>query len=184
MSTQIYIARHASPDWHRTDIRYDVPPGPPLTERGEQEAMLLGEFLMARDVGRVYASPMLRASRTAELAAGVMGLSAQIDHRISEHRKEETGRDVSNRLRPFWVEISTEAERNGPVCFVTHGGPMKMLLYQSGMPEKTLTDHNGRFDHGNPAPPAGAWLISRDDRDEPWTLTLGFSPPHNEDNYA
>ena len=34
----LYLARHATPDWNMRDIRYDIPPGPPLVPQGEEEA--------------------------------------------------------------------------------------------------------------------------------------------------
>ena len=34
----VYLARHATPDWNRKDIRYDVAPGPDLVAQGEAEA--------------------------------------------------------------------------------------------------------------------------------------------------
>ncbi len=183
MSIEIYIARHASPDWTRTDLRYDVPPGPPLTARGEQEARALGQFLKQRDVVRIYGSPMLRASSTANLAAEVLGLSAVIDPSISEWTKEETGREVSDRLRPFWEQLCNESAQAGPICLVTHGGPMGMLLYQRGLSEEMLASNNGPFDHGTPSPASGAWRVAGEHSEGPWTLDLCFEPPRNEANY-
>ena len=78
MAVEIYIARHATPDWHRTDIPYDIAPGPPLTPQGEREAIALGEFLHSRSVQKIYASPLERAHQTGLLAAQIMDLEVTV----------------------------------------------------------------------------------------------------------
>ena len=62
----IYLARHATPDWSRTDLPYHLLPGPPLVPQGEAEAAELGRFLREAGVSRLYTSPLERARRTAE----------------------------------------------------------------------------------------------------------------------
>ena len=59
-TSAIYLARHATPDWNRRDIRYDIAPGPDLVPQGEAEAAQLGEFLRTTGVTRIYASPLVR----------------------------------------------------------------------------------------------------------------------------
>ncbi|MFN3332154.1 MAG: histidine phosphatase family protein, partial [Caldilinea sp.] len=75
----IYLARHATPDWNRKDIRYDVAPGPDLVPQGEEEAIKLGEFLHAVGVTQIVASPLVRTQRTAEIAGAVAGIPVVID---------------------------------------------------------------------------------------------------------
>ena len=70
-TSAIYLARHATPDWNRRDIRYDIAPGPDLVPQGEAEAAQLGEFLRTTGVTRIYASPLVRTRRTAEIAAAL-----------------------------------------------------------------------------------------------------------------
>ncbi|MEZ4609900.1 MAG: histidine phosphatase family protein [Caldilineaceae bacterium] len=50
-----------------------MPPGPPLVPDGETEAAKLGEFLRAAGVTKVYASPLERTRRTAEIVGEVSG---------------------------------------------------------------------------------------------------------------
>ena len=47
MPQQIYLIRHATPDWTRKDIPYHLPPGPPLIEQGLAEAQALAAFLLS-----------------------------------------------------------------------------------------------------------------------------------------
>src|SRR5579883_1846750 len=75
----IQLARHGETAWSlsgqhtgRTDI--------PLTARGEQAAVRLGERLRAGSYARVYTSPLERARRTCELA----GFDGEVDPDLAE----------------------------------------------------------------------------------------------------
>jgi len=77
----IYLARHGETAWSvsgqhtgRTDI--------PLTERGQREALRLGERLRAMTFAWVLSSPLQRASRTCELAG--LGGRAELDPDLVE----------------------------------------------------------------------------------------------------
>lgn len=176
MPVKIYLARHASPDWQRTDIRYDIAPGPPLTARGEAEARELGAFLRSRSVRKLYASPLERAHRTASLAGEILGICPTMEDAIAEWRRDETTAMVTERLLPFWERICLESNEEGPLCLVTHGGPLGLLLRRLGMSADELKGHAERFDNNNPAPPAGLWLAVSRDVTSPWELEMVFSP--------
>lgn len=77
----IYLARHGETAWTisgqhtgRTDL--------PLTERGEHNAMRLGERLKGLSFAKVFTSPLQRARRTCELAG--FGSVAEIDPALVE----------------------------------------------------------------------------------------------------
>lgn len=175
-SGTIYIARHASPDWTRTDIAYDRPPGPPLTPEGEKEALELGEYLRSCGIVQLYASPLERARRTAELAAEVIGIQTQVEDAIAEWRRDETADLVAKRMMPFWEGIVADSLKVGPICLVTHGGPIGLILRNLGMPSRHLKAFRTCFDHHNPAPPAGLWRSVYDDTKNQWELNLVFIP--------
>lgn len=176
MPIAIRLARHATPDWSRKDIPYHVPPGPPLVARGEREALALGRFLRHSRIARVYTSPFERALRTAQIAAGALGLPPIVDAAIGEWRTDETRDMVAARLEPFWRKICAQSEMHGPILAVTHGSPIGFLLSSLGLPSESLAAHQARFDHGNPAPPAGAWSATAPAAGGPWTLNLAFVP--------
>jgi broad specificity phosphatase PhoE len=76
-----YLARHGETAWTvtgqhtgRTDL--------PLTERGEDNARLLGERLGGLTFAKVFTSPLQRARRTCELAG--FGSVAEIDSDLFE----------------------------------------------------------------------------------------------------
>jgi broad specificity phosphatase PhoE len=77
----VYLARHGETPWSisgqhtgRTDL--------PLTEQGETNARLLGQRLKGLKFGKVFASPLQRASRTCDLAG--FGGVAQLDEDLLE----------------------------------------------------------------------------------------------------
>jgi len=77
----VYLARHGETAWSlsgqhtgMTDL--------PLTERGERNAVRLGERLKAITFARVFTSPLQRAMRTCELAG--FGAVAEIDRNLLE----------------------------------------------------------------------------------------------------
>ena len=175
MIPTIYLIRHATPDWSRTDLVYHLPPGPPLTAQGEAEAAKLGDFLRDMSVGHLFTSPLVRCRRTAEIAAEPLGLTPVEDARLSEWRPDEKAPAVRARLWPAWVHAGELCLDTGAVALVTHGGPIGLLLTELGLDPKLLSQYQSRFDRGNPVPPAGAWRAVRASPDAPWSLELAFT---------
>ncbi len=176
-SLHIYLIRHASPDWSRTDIPYDIPPGPPLLVKGEHEAELLGVFIRQAGLKKLYHSPLERTKRTAQIIAQVAGIGLQEDLSLAEWRSDENAQLVGVRLLPTWEKVIAECEHVGSIGLVTHGGPITVLLRHLGMDQDTLGGFCHTFDHHNPLPPAGVWLAKRDVDSPDWDLSLVFTPP-------
>jgi broad specificity phosphatase PhoE len=176
MIPTIYLIRHATPDWSRTDLVYHLPPGPPLTAQGEAEAAKLGDFLRDMEVRHLFNSPLERCKRTAEIAGAGAGLTPQEDLRLAEMRPEEKAPEVRARLWPAWVHAGELCLEDGPVALVTHGGPVGILLTELGLDAKQLAQYQAKFDRHNPLPPAGAWRCVRVSPDAPWALELAFTP--------
>ena len=172
----LYLVRHATPDWSRTDLPYHLPPGPPLTPQGEREAAQLGEFLRDMGVRRFWHSPLERCARTAALAAEVAGATLELDTRLAEIRPEEKPADVLARVWPVWEEAGRAREAGETLALITHGGPVSLLLTELGLSAKDLSHYQGKFDRRNPLPPAGAWRALRPTPSGPWSLDLAFTP--------
>jgi len=171
----VYLARHATPDWSRTDIPYDIPPGPPLTDLGEAEAKKLGAFLADAGVIQLFVSPLERAQHTAIIAAQALGVPITTVDAIAEWRHGESEEAVLGRAHAFWKELFEDNPVNGPVALFSHGGPIRLLLETlSGDPAR-ISEYLPRFDHHNPLPPAGAWRAQRQD-DGSWQVDLVFTP--------
>jgi len=179
MPALIYLIRHATPDWSRTDIRYDVPPGPPLTAQGEAEATKLGEFLHTAGVRKIYASPLERTQRTAALAAQAGSIPVIEALELAEWKRGESETEILARFTPFWTNAWAESTDGGPIAFVTHGGPIRMLLQHLKLDQAEIDFYRRQFDRDNPVPPAGAWAVSQPAGAGSWQLELAFTPqPH------
>src|SRR5262245_47636066 len=128
MTPTLYLVRHATPDWSRVDIRYDIPPGPPLTAQGEAEALKLGEFLRAAEVQKLYASPLERTRRTAELAGELARVPVVEELALAEWQRGASEGEVLARLLTFWESAWLESSALGALALITHGGPIRLLL--------------------------------------------------------
>jgi probable phosphoglycerate mutase len=101
---QLYLVRHGETEWAaagRHTGRTDVP----LTTRGEEAARRLGTRLAGRSFARIWTSPAMRATRTAELA-GFAGPRAEADPDLWEwdYGAYEGLRAAEIRTRqPGWV---------------------------------------------------------------------------------
>ena len=176
MTTKIYLARHATPDPSREDLKYDVMPGPALTEQGEAEALLMGEFLRAEKIEKIYASPFGRTQQTARLAAGVIGIPVVTQPELSEWRHDETEQDVHARLDVWFEHICQQSALFGPVCLVSHGGPLGVMLANLGMPRAVVKSYCLKFGGKQAAPHAGIWRATRSAPGVCWQLELVFVP--------
>lgn len=172
----VYLARHATPDWNRRDIPYDIPPGPPLTEQGEREASALGSYLLEQGVVKIYASPLVRTLHTAQIAAEICGASLIVAHEIAEWRRDEDEPTVLERVRPLWQRAGDESQEIGPIALVTHGGCVLAMLNHLRVDQAQINLYRNQFDHRNPLPPAGAWLTRQESFGVPWMAHLAFSP--------
>lgn len=77
----VYLARHGETAWSLSGQHTGVT-DLPLTERGEENARLLGQRLRGMQFAAVYSSPLQRALRTCELAG--FGPLAQLDPELTE----------------------------------------------------------------------------------------------------
>ena len=76
------FVRHGETEGNRTR-RYQMP-HTPLNETGEGQAALAAKSLAATRIGRLVASPMARAWRTASLVAAEHGIHPEVDGALSE----------------------------------------------------------------------------------------------------
>ncbi len=176
MPVDLFLVRHASPDWNRTDLRYDIPPGPPLTDQGRNEARSLGAYLAQHNIQRIFASPMDRAHETAAVASGVAQVPVIITEAITEWERGEPEPAVLERMIRLMSEAAALAEENAPVVLITHGGPIRLLLSHVGVGNAEIDFYRRQFDRDNPLPPAGVWRLTRNATNDAWQANLVFSP--------
>ena len=56
----------------------------PLTEKGREQALVIGQELMGLKRNEIYSSPILKARETAEIIASKLKCNVVIDDRIRE----------------------------------------------------------------------------------------------------
>lgn len=81
---RIFLARHGETEWNRVG-RWQGTTDIPLSAVGRAQARQLGERLRDRGITQVHASDLCRASETAEIVAGALGVpTVNLDARLRE----------------------------------------------------------------------------------------------------
>ena len=157
-SHTVYLIRHAQPaNLGDASLRYDVPPGPPLSTDGRAQAAMAASFLVSNPPMVIYSSPLDRALQTAQIISAQLGVPLAIDERLAEHRREETPELVAARVAAFWYERVTPAPPGlTRVALVSHGSPIRLMLTPLG-DVWTADPDRYKFDYGNIVPHAGIW---------------------------
>jgi len=168
MTQIVYLIRHAAPQLG-TGIRYDVPPGPPLSPEGQMEAQQAAAFLADKGIAHLLCSPLARARDTAGIIGQALQIPPMVDERLAEHRSYESFEAVIARLQTFWEE---HASSEGTLALVTHGSPIRALLTVLGDGNLDLSGY--QFADNNVVPTAGIWRAER--HSAGWALDLVFTP--------
>lgn len=79
----LLFVRHGETTWNQ-DGRYQGQSNPPLSPSGEAAVAALGRRLAALPVTRLIASPLRRATMTADCLANIFGLPVEVDQRLIE----------------------------------------------------------------------------------------------------
>lgn len=159
---KLYITRHGETDWNKEN-RVLGRPDIPLNETGRLQAQSLALKLKDIPIDKVYASPLSRASETAEIAVREKNLSVIQDKRLIEqsfgifegrprddavYQEEkykyfkpfengESFLDVAARVYPFLQDILTNEDPDASILIVTHGGIARVISnYFHGMENK------------------------------------------------
>jgi 2,3-bisphosphoglycerate-dependent phosphoglycerate mutase len=169
MLQQLYLIRHAHPQLG-TGIPYDRVPGPPLSDIGREEARSAALYLSQCGLQQLFVSPLERTSETARIIAEQIGIPAQVEEALAEHRNGETFDSVKTRMRDFLARVDCDPIETAG--FVTHGSPIKAMLQL--LSSETIDLSKFVFDMGNHAPTAGIWRAERDGNT--WRLDLVFTP--------
>lgn len=80
---QVYLVRHGETRWN-AERRIQGQSDSPLTEKGEQQAMQVGERVRTYGITHVIASDLGRTRRTAEIIADACGCGVTLDARLRE----------------------------------------------------------------------------------------------------
>ena len=146
----LFLARHGESEWM---VRGDEAGfNSPLTDKGRQQARLLGCWLAVnQEIDAIYASPLIRARETAEIVAAELGLPVNLDDDLREF--EVIYWDDSDDYAPPYINGSVappaylpesylpfkarvqgavrrilEAHPEGTVLIVAHGGTVGTIV--------------------------------------------------------
>lgn len=158
--TTIFLARHAEV-YNPRHIVYGRRRGFDLSPRGEEQAAVLACHFAPLPLAAVYASPLLRARRTAAFVAGSQNLPVRLSPLLLEERRPSTAgwslereREFGARLfDPDWMDprdetmemmaarlvrfVQRAARRHpgGRVLAISHGWPLSVArLALAGRP--------------------------------------------------
>jgi broad specificity phosphatase PhoE len=154
--TTILLARHGETDWN-VQRRVQGHSDRPLNETGRAQAVALAETLDGAQLDAIYSSDLARAYDTAQVVAERTGLAVTVlpelrerdfgtwegltDTEILERYPEarsgswgdaETKEEMADRVLAALRRIAA-AHPGGCVLVVTHGGPVRSLLVESGL---------------------------------------------------
>ena len=120
---QFYLVRHAQPDFTAGGT-YHLPPGPPLSDTGREQAAAVARLLAPCTITRVVSSPLRRCLMTAEPICARLGLDLQVDPDLGEQQPGEVLSSVAVRM----VRAVLNQSEVPAVAFVSHAGPLEQLL--------------------------------------------------------
>lgn len=146
----LLLARHGESEWM---VRGDEAGfNSPLTDKGRQQARLLGRWLAAnQEIDSIYASPLIRARETAEIIAAELSLPLTLDDDLREFEVSywDDGDDyappyinggaaapayLAGSYLPFKARVQgatrriLEAHPEGTVLIVAHGGTVGTIV--------------------------------------------------------
>ena len=154
--TTFLLARHGETDWN-AQRRVQGHSDTPLNETGRAQAVALATTLEGTELDAIYSSDLARARETARVVADRLGLPVRqlpelrernfgsweglTDTEILERFPDaksgtwgdgETKEEMTKRVLRALRRIA-DAHPSGRVLVVTHGGPVRSLLVESGL---------------------------------------------------
>jgi len=133
----LFLARHGESEWI---VRGDEAGfNSPLTDRGRQQARLLGRWLAANhEINAIYASTLIRARETAEIVAAELNLPVTLDHDLREF--EVSYWDDSDDYSPPYINGSTATPTYLPESYLPFKNRVQRAAHRilEAHPEETV----------------------------------------------
>ncbi|MBI3942995.1 MAG: histidine phosphatase family protein [Chloroflexi bacterium] len=154
---RVYVVRHGEANL-LTGIAYDRVPGPPLSEKGQKQALQAAEYLAHAEADVLFASPLVRALNTAQVISQQLGLLISVTEDLREAQNGELREGIRDRIRHFWEAQVLDSPARVIVC-VSHGLPIEVLL-ESTLP-MPMPSNLRRFDYNNIISTGGIWRLNQ-----------------------
>jgi broad specificity phosphatase PhoE len=141
---KLYFARHGESEANLLRVFSNRGVKHGLTEEGRAQARILAQTLQSASVTRLFSSPLLRATQTAEIVAEVLGLRYEITDALREYdcgvwegRSDAAGWEEYERVLAAWIEKGDWQQRmEGGESFddmrVRFVPPVEQLVEQYG----------------------------------------------------
>lgn len=120
MTGRLLLVRHGQTTANVAQVLDTLPPGAPLTERGQEQARALVDTLAGRAVASVHASAALRAQQTAAPLAAARGLAVQVHAGVHETgvgelegRSDEAAHQAFTAVYARWLAGEQDARTPG-----------------------------------------------------------------------
>lgn len=107
----LYLIRHGQTEWNLKG-RLQGGKDSPLTVLGRQQAQGLAISLKAKPPSLILASPLSRASKTAEIIAKALGIPIEKDERLGELRFGAAEGLILNEIDERWPEFRADRVRD------------------------------------------------------------------------
>jgi len=154
----IYLVRHGQTDWNvekKTQGHTDIP----LNDKGREQARSLSLSISKLRVESIISSDLLRAKETAKIINEACGVHLIFDQRLREINygdlegiprdtlkpeiwdifnmtpeklNAEPFTNLFTRIKILFDELS---DKQGNILIVTHGGPLRMIMYYANYRE-------------------------------------------------
>ncbi|MBN1591315.1 MAG: histidine phosphatase family protein [Pirellulales bacterium] len=141
---QLYLIRHGESTYN-VEGRIQGQSDPGLSELGRRQAQAIARRLAKSPIGVIFASPLRRATETAEFLAGALNLDIQFDPRL----KEIDAGEFQDLLRADVRHRFPDAVgrwRSGELDFAFPGGESRRQLIARGREALLSVSHAGH-DH-------------------------------------
>jgi probable phosphoglycerate mutase len=182
--TTFWFLRHGETDWNAQGLsqgRTDIPLNSVGLAQARRAARTLAGLPIETPIRTIVASPLLRARRTAEIAAEALGLPVSLDPDLQEVNFGEQeglpmgdwyddwiaggytpkGAETFAELRARTVRgINAAIARPGPVLVVAHGALFRALRMEAGLEANVRTPNALPLLMEPPAPGEAAWTIT------------------------
>jgi broad specificity phosphatase PhoE len=102
--TMLVLIRHGETDWN-VEGRYQGQADPPLNKRGLSQAAELAKRLSSVRLDRIYSSPLLRASQTAEILAEHQRVTLHMEPRFMEIHQGDWQTRLRSEIEELYPEL-------------------------------------------------------------------------------